>query len=286
MVNNSFITRFAPSPTGYLHLGHAYSALTAFEAARAEDGAFILRIENIDHGRCRDEYEQAIYEDLKWLGLDWEKPVRRQSEHHNSYSDALTKLINLGVVYRCFKTRKEIAAEIMHAPHLTNEGPEGPVFTGEPLCKSEETILIESGAQFAWRFSQQRARDILGSEFHHLTFLEDYEDGIIETTATPGIFGDIIIARKDAGTSYHLASVHDDAVQNISHVIRGEDLRSAAHLHCLLQALLGFATPTYWHHALVTDETGRRLAKRDKDQTLKSLRESGVSANEIRHQFF
>ncbi len=277
----TFVTRFAPSPTGFLHLGHAFAALTAWRAARRAGGAFLLRIEDIDRGRCRPEFEAAILEDLGWLGLAWLEPVRRQSEHFVDYERALSTLIDSGVVYRCFKTRREIIDEIARAPHLAADGPDGPVFTGAPLTLGEEQALLASGAPYAWRLSMAAALDQLGRQAADLSFVEEGEFGARTLKATPEIFGDAIIARKDAGTSYHLASVHDDALQGVTHVIRGEDLRAAAHLHRLLQELLGLPQPVYRHHRLITDDSGRRLAKRDEAATLRALRRDGVAAGEI-----
>jgi glutamyl-Q tRNA(Asp) synthetase len=276
-----FATRFAPSPTGLLHLGHAFSALCAFRAAQTANGRYLLRIEDIDQGRCRPEFETAIREDLAWLGIEWEAPVRRQSEHFADYDAALQTLIARGVVYRCFKTRKEVIDDIARAPHLAADGPEGPAFIGAPLSAPEERSLLAEGAPYAWRLSATRARDALGGKT--LSFVEEdiRGGGAHSITATPEIFGDAIIARKDSGTSYHLASVLDDALAGVTHVIRGEDLRPAAHLHRLLQALLDLPAPVYRHHRLVTDDSGKRLAKRDNAMTLRALRESGVTAAEI-----
>lgn len=282
-----FVTRFAPSPTGHLHLGHAYSALTAHEAAKKAGGRFLLRIENIDRARCRPEFEAEIYEDLEWLGLRWETPVRRQSDHFGDYAAALETLRAKGVVYRCFKTRREIADEIARAPHLSPGGPEGPQYIGEMLAAYEERSLLAEGAPFAWRLSLRAARDCLGGAFDELTFTEEGagpkgEKGAIR--AKPELFGDPVIARKDSATSYHLASVWDDALQGVTHVIRGLDLYHAAHLHRLLQALLGLPAPVYRHHRLILDETGKRFAKRDKAATLKAMREAGVTPTDIRRR--
>ena len=283
----AFRTRFAPSPTGILHLGHAFSALTAFTAARRCSGRFLLRIEDIDRTRCRPEFEAAIYEDLAWLGIEWETPVRRQSAHFSEYDAALARLIDMGVVYRCFKTRKEVLDEIARAPHLSANGPEGPVFIGAPLTKKEEAALIAAGAPFAWRLSISRSRQLLGTRFYSLSFVvEKYAPPHAQTcvAARPDIFGDVVIARKDAGTSYHLASVHDDALQGVTHVIRGEDLAAAAHLHTLLQALFDWPRPIYRHHRLITDEGGRRLAKRDRSATLRSFRDRGERPEDVRRR--
>lgn len=285
---NAFVTRFAPSPTGLLHLGHAFSALAAFDAAKAVGGRFLLRIEDIDQTRCRPEFEEEIFEDLAWLGIRWEEPVRRQSDHFADYDAALERLRAKGVVYRCFKTRKEIADEIARAPHLSPDGPEGPQYVGEMLAAMEERAPLAEGAPFAWRLSMSAAREALGGAFDDLSFMEEGAGPRGETgriKATPEIFGDPVIARKDSGTSYHLASVHDDALQGVTHVIRGEDLFPAVHLHRLLQALLDLPAPVYRHHRLILDEAGKRFAKRDKAATLKSLRESGASAEEIKIKF-
>lgn len=279
-----FVTRFAPSPTGLLHLGHAYSAIMAARAARQASGKFLLRIEDIDQTRCRPEFEAAIYEDLRWLGLDWEERVRRQSEHFAEYGAALDALIAKNLVYRCFKTRKEILDEIARAPHLAREGPEGPQYIGAPLAAYEERSLLAEGAPFAWRLSMSAAREYLGSRFDALAFTEEAlaaPHGARAVKATPEIFGDAIIARKDSGTSYHLASVHDDALAGVTHVIRGEDLYAAAHLHRLLQELLGLPAPAYRHHKLIMDESGKRLAKRDQSVTLRALREGGATREDV-----
>lgn len=269
-----FVTRFAPSPTGYLHLGHAFSALTAFEAARASGGRFLLRIEDIDQGRARPEFEAAILEDLAWLGITWEAPVRRQSEHMEDYAAVLQTLIDRGLVYRCFRTRKEVADAIASAPH----GSTGDVFRGEALGATEERARLDAGETFAWRLSLKRARAELGPRYSALTF-ED-ETGMVR--AEPERLGDVILARRDFAASYHLASVWDDALQGVTHVIRGEDLREAAHLHTLLQALLALPSPVYRHHDLVLGANGKRLAKRDRAATLRALREAGKSPDDVR----
>jgi len=283
---SEFVTRFAPSPTGLLHLGHALSALTAHEAARAAGGRFILRIEDIDRTRCKPEFEAAIYEDLAWLGVDWAEPVRRQSDHFADYDAALRRLIDRNLVYRCFRTRKELLDDIARAPHLGAGGPEGLAYFGAALPQDAEQAMLDAGAPFAWRLSIAAARGALKGAYDALFFTEEDLDGGArrEVKATPEIFGDAVIARKDLGTSYHLAAVHDDALEGVTHVIRGEDLRAAAHLHRLLQALLGYPAPTYRHHRLITDEGGRRLAKRDRAATLRALRESGVSADDVKRR--
>jgi glutamyl-Q tRNA(Asp) synthetase len=232
-----------------------------------------LRIEDIDQGRARPEYEAAIYEDLAWLGVEWEEPVRRQSEHMAAYGEALASLIERKLVYRCFRTRREIAEAIASAPHEAAE-----MFIGEALPPDEEAAKLEAGEPFAWRLSLKKARAALGPAYFALVF-ED-ETGFVR--AEPERHGDVILARKDFGTSYHLASVWDDALQGVTHVIRGEDLRDAAHLHVLLQRLLDLPQPIYRHHRLILGEDGKRLAKRDQAATLRALRESGKTSADVR----
>jgi glutamyl-Q tRNA(Asp) synthetase len=275
----AFVTRFAPSPTGYLHRGHAYAALTAYTAAQNAGGRFLLRIEDIDVTRSRPEYDAAILEDLTWLGLSWEEPVRRQSEHLGDYHAAIEALRARGLVYRCFKTRKEI--DIGRAPHE----PAVP-YVGAPLPPDEEAERLDRGEAFAWRLSLAAAREALGG-FETLTLIEEGagpngETGLIQ--ARPETAGDIVLARKDVGVAYHLAVVHDDALQGVTHVIRGCDLFEAAHIQRLLQALLDLPTPTYRHHGLLVGPDGKRYAKRDKAQTLRELRASGVTATALREE--
>jgi glutamyl-Q tRNA(Asp) synthetase len=276
-----FVTRFAPSPTGYLHRGHAFSALTAYEAARAAGGRFLLRIEDIDRTRCRPEYETAIHEDLAWLGLAWETPVRRQSDHMEDYARALRELAERGLVYRCFKTRREVAEAIEQAPHGAMEA-----YRGGPLPPEEEERRIEAGEPYAWRLSLEHAERLLGG-FEDLAFVEEAEgpngeSGLVR--AQPALGGDVVLARKDVGVAYHLAVVVDDGLQGITHVIRGRDLFQAAHVQRLLQALLGLPAPTYRHHRLLTDAQGRRFAKRDKAETLHELRARGMSPAALRRE--
>jgi glutamyl-Q tRNA(Asp) synthetase len=268
-----FVTRFAPSPTGYLHRGHAFSALTAHEAAKAAGGRFLLRIEDIDATRCRPEFEAAIEEDLAWLGLRWEEPVRRQSEHLADYQQALDRLRERGLLYRCFRTRKELLDEIGHAPH-------GPVeaFRGRPLEAGEEDRRLEAGEPFAWRLSLDAARKALGPAWDALSFIE----GETMVRARPETAGHVVLGRKDTGVAYHLAVVVDDALQGVTHVIRGEDLAEATHIQRLLQALLGLPTPAYRHHRLLVGPDGKRFAKRDKAQTLREIRAAGMTAQALR----
>lgn len=269
----TFVTRFAPSPTGYLHRGHAFSAWIAHDAARAAGGRFLLRIEDIDAGRRRPEYDAAILEDLSWLGLTWDEAPRRQSAHMAAYAALLDALVGRGLAYRCFKTRKELMAGIENAPH----GP-GEAVRSAALPAAEERALLDAGRAFAWRLSLDACRDALGPTWRELSFEADG----VRVRAEPERLGDVVIARKEFPTSYHLASVHDDAQQGVTHVIRGEDLRDAAHLHVLLQALFGWPSPVYRHHALILDDSGRRLAKRDAGETLRALRAAGRSPAEIR----
>lgn len=281
-----FITRFAPSPTGRLHLGHAYSAMLAHDMARANAGDFLLRIEDIDQGRCRPEFEAGIFEDLGWLGLVWPQPVRRQSDHMSDYADALARLRALGVVYRCFLTRREVLEQSMSAPHGAGEGSDGVIYRGpaQPMSLDEEDMRLARGDAFAWRLSIRYSQDLLGEEFARLDFTaRDFGSNAEHAvTARPESLGDVILARKDTPTSYHLSVVHDDALQGVSHVIRGEDLSTSTHIHVLLQRLLGLPTPVYMHHALITGPDGKRYAKRDGSVTLAALRASGLSPADIR----
>ena len=275
------VTRFAPSPTGFLHLGHAYSALVNFEQAWISGGSFLLRIEDIDRTRCRPEYEAAIYEDLTWLGLRWEEPVLRQSERFSLYEATLTRLQERGLIYRCFKTRKDIESALS-APHgVQDDSPTG-VFRGAAVATAEENAFLLEGRPYAWRLSLDAAETVLGPAFAALSFREEIEFGFEDRPARPERFGDVVLGRKDSGTSYHLASVLDDAAQGVTHVIRSEDLREAAGLHALLHALLDLKPPIYRHHRLILNGAGQRLAKRDRAETLRSLREAGVTPAEIR----
>lgn len=238
----------------------------------------LLRIEDIDLGRCRPEYTDAIYEDLAWLGLDWDGPVRVQSQHFPDYEDLVAHLTAIGLTYRCFRTRRQIAEEQARAGL-----PPGTPFTGEPLAPEDEARRLEAGEAFTWRLSLARCRDWLGARYDALSFALLTPEGGMETVkARPELHGDINLTRKDSPTTYHVASTHDDALQSITHVIRGEDLEDAAHIHVLLQALMGWPSPVYTHHPLVLGPDGKRLAKRYKSKSLASLREAGVSPEEVR----
>lgn len=268
-------TRFAPSPTGWLHLGHAFAAL--FAAREADDGRFLIRLEDIDATRARPEYEEAIFEDLAWLGLSWEKPVRKQSDHLDDYQAALDQLEAKGLLYPCFCTRREIQDEIARAGHAP-QGPDGPLYPGtcRRLDTAERHQRVNSGAAYALRLDMKKALKLMEAP---LTFTELSRG---EITADPSIFGDVVLARKDTPASYHLAVVVDDALQGITLVTRGEDLLSATHLHRLLQHLLGLPMPRWHHHRLMTDETGKRLAKRDDARSLLSLRQAGWTPDRVR----
>jgi len=273
------VTRFAPSPTGLLHLGHAYAALVAQDAAKAKGGTFLLRLEDIDVGRCRPEFADAIEEDLHWLGLEWATPVMQQSDRLAAYADAIAELEAKSLLYPCFCTRKDIQQEIKQAssaPHVAPAGPDGPIYPG--ICRdlpvAERDQRVAAGESFALRLKM----DLAIQEAGRLTWTDDTGE---TTSATPEIFGDLVLARKDIPTSYHLAVVVDDAAQGITLVTRGADLRPATHVHRLLQALLNFESPNYHHHRLVTDSNGKKFSKRDEAVTLRHLRESGHSAAQV-----
>ena len=273
------ITRFAPSPTGYLHLGHAYSALLAFEVVWREKGVFVLRIEDIDPVRCKPEFATAIVEDLKWLGLLWPEPVRYQSEHIKDYTAALDILREKGVLYPCFCTRREVAEEAAgagHAPHMAEQGPEGVVYAGtcrnlSPAARAEKLAQHKTAN---WRLDMAKAQAMVGT-----LRWRDRIKGEVE--ARPQDFGDVVLARKDVPTSYHLSATVDDHLQGITLVTRGQDLLRATDIHRVLQALLGYDTPEYFHHPLLLDETGKRFAKRDKAVTLRALQAEGKSALDV-----
>ena len=272
-------TRFAPSPTGPLHLGHAYAALTA--SALADPGQFLLRIEDIDRSRCRPEWEAAISDDLRWLGLDWQQPVMRQSDRLPAYAAALDRLAALGLTYPCRCRRADIAAALS-APQegATVIGPDGPVYPG--TCRGRS--MADAGPDDAIRLDVRRAFDLLGT----------VRVGFFDTAVTPGTehrmnaadfaqgVGDVVLARRGMGTSYHLSVVVDDAAQGITLVTRGEDLFDSTWIHVLLQRLLGLPTPLYHHHRLIRDADGKRLAKRDDARAIRHYRDEGASPDDIR----
>jgi len=268
------VTRFAPSPTGRLHKGHAYSALLAFRRAQDAGGRFLLRIEDIDTVRCRNEFVDGIFEDLQWLGLTWEEPVRRQSEHFSDYQTALDRLKAMGLVYPCFCTRKDIQREI-EASESAPHGPDGPAYPGICRGRADAEALLADGKPHAWRLDLKAALKHIGEP---LVWTDELKG---EIAAVPEELGDVVLARKDTPTSYHLSVVVDAALQGITHIIRGEDLFHATHIHIVLQKLLGYPTPIYHHHGLLLDEHGERFAKRNKSVTLESLREQGTDPAEL-----
>ena len=270
------VTRFAPSPTGWLHLGHAFAALFAQREAEKGRGRFLVRLEDIDVARVRPEYEVALREDLEWLGLRWEEPMRKQSEHFPDYQQALDQLSDLGVLYPCFCTRREIQEEIQRAGNAP-QGPDGPLYPG--TCRSRSKVEREErmaeGAAYALRLDVTEALKRVPNSLAW----EDLSRGV--QTADPARFGDVVLARKETPTSYHLAVVVDDAKQGVNLVTRGEDLFEATHVHRLLQELLGLPVPQWHHHRLITDEQGKRLAKRDDAKSLRALRAEGWKPSDV-----
>jgi glutamyl-Q tRNA(Asp) synthetase len=264
-MNDAVVTRFAPSPTGRLHAGHAFSAIRAHDFARDRGGRFLLRIEDIDRGRSREEFVAGIEEDLRWLGLDWDGVVVRQSARLDAYRGALGALGAAGLLYPCFCTRADIAGAAS-APH----GPEGPIYPGTCRRLDPATRARRMEAEpHAWRIAMDRATAQTGP-------LRWHDAGAGEVAADPARFGDVVLARKDAPASYHLAVTVDDAWQRVTDLVRGTDLFEATHIHRLLQALLGLPTPRYRHHPLLVDGDGARLAKRRGSESLADLRARGV----------
>lgn len=274
------VTRFAPSPTGYLHLGHVRSALQGWRVARQAGGRFLLRIEDIDPTRCRPEYRAAIEEDLRALGLGWDGPVRVQSGHLPEYRRILDILARRGLLYPCFCTRAEIAREIARsgaAPHPGETGPEGPVYPGtcRRLDPAERARRLSAGEPHALRLDMAAALATLDGRLSY------EEQGYGRVRCEPARFGDVVLARKDAPASYHLCVTHDDALQGVTLVTRGEDLRAATDIHRLLQALMGWPEPRYAHHPLLLGPDGKRLAKRDGAKPVRELLRDGLSPGEI-----
>jgi len=279
--------RFAPSPNGYLHLGHALSACLNFDSAQQANGRFLLRIENIDQTRCRPEFEVAIYEDLAWLGLKWEAPVRRQSEQFAAYRAALARLAEMGLVYPSFESRTEIArlvAEQERSGPWPRDPDGAPLYPGRSrhMDAAEQARRIASGAPYALRLDMTAA---IARAPASLTWDEtgcgpNGETGVL--AAEPAVWGDVVLARKDSPTSYHLSVVIDDAAQGATHVVRGQDLFAATRLHRLLQALLGLPAPTYRHHRLILDADGRKLAKSTGATALRALRTQGIGPGAVR----
>jgi glutamyl-Q tRNA(Asp) synthetase len=267
------IFRFAPSPNGYLHLGHAYSALLNAELARAAGGRLLLRIEDIDETRCRPEYETAIYEDLRWLGLTWDEPVRRQSDHYGDYRAALAKLDAL--IYPSFESRAEIART------ATGRDPDGaPLYSGagKSLSAAERQRRIDAGEPYALRLDMNAALARTGP----LQWNEDGKSIDADPAASPQLWGDVVLARKETPTSYHLSVVVDDAAQGVTDIVRGQDLYHSTSVHRLLQALLGLPAPRYRHHRLILDDQGRKLSKSTQATGLRELRAQGKTPVDIR----
>jgi glutamyl-Q tRNA(Asp) synthetase len=280
------VFRFAPSPNGYLHLGHAFSALLNFDLARASGGRLLLRIEDIDPTRCRAEYEEAIYQDLAWLGISWEAPVRRQSEHLGAYRKALDKLAAQGLIYPGFESRADIAKLVRQreAQGPWPRDPDGaPLYPGEAKLLSEDARagLVETGLPYALRLDMSASIARAGE----LSWTECGEGPNGETgrlVAAPQVWGDVVLARKETPTSYHLSVVVDDALQGVTDVVRGADLFHATSVHRLLQQLLGLPEPVYRHHRLICDEAGHKLAKSTRSTALRELRAQGATAADIR----
>lgn len=285
-MNTPPVFRFAPSPNGFLHLGHARSALLNFDLARKSGGRFLLRVEDIDTTRCRPEYEAAIYEDLDWLGITWEQPVRRQSEHLALYGEALSRLAQEGLLYPAFESRAEIAQLVRDREKAGPwpRDPDGaPIYPGEARHRSqaEREAMLQSGAPYALRLDMAAALDRTGV----LTWTElgqgpNGETG--EVAANSEQWGDVILARKETPTSYHLSVVVDDALQGVTQIVRGQDLFWATAVHRLLQQLLGLPEPLYRHHALLMDEAGQKLSKSTRSTALRELRARGVTPPEVR----
>ena len=271
----SYNTRFAPSPTGHMHLGHAFSALFASELAKKLNGKFFIRIEDIDQNRSSKIFEDSIFEDLDWLEIKYEKQIRRQSKHMDDYKAAIEELNRLGVIYPCFCSRSDIKAEIMRAGNAPHE--EDNLFypgTCRRLTEKERIKKLEKDNSFAWRLNIRAAAKKIGN-----LVWEDIRLG--SHTVPVGTIGDVVLARKDILTSYHLSVTLDDHIQRIGLVSRGEDLVSATHIHKMLQMLLGLKTPIYFHHPLILDSNGKRLSKRNRAQTLKSLKAKGYKREDV-----
>jgi glutamyl-Q tRNA(Asp) synthetase len=282
------VFRFAPSPNGFLHLGHALSALVNFEMARAAGGRLILRIEDIDQARCRPDYEQAIYEDLAWLGIEFEQPVRRQSAHFDDYRAALARLEALGLVYPSFESRAEIARLVAEREtHGWPRDPDGaPLYPGSArtLPDAERARRLAAGEPYALRLDMAAAcnKPATGTP---LTWRETGAGPADETgliVANPLVWGDAVLARKETPTSYHLSVVIDDALQGVTHVVRGQDLFWATGVHRLLQVVLGLPEPVYHHHRLILDAGGQKLSKSTRATALRALREDGAAPADIR----
>ena len=282
------VFRFAPSPNGALHLGHAHSALLNHDRARAARGRFLLRIEDIDTARCTPEFEQGIYEDLAWLGIEWEEPVRRQSEHFDEYRAALDRLVKDGLAYPAFLSRGEVRGLIADAEEAGEHWPHDP--DGVPLYPGTDRDLsprvrarrMKAGEPFAWRLDMEKAVAAAGGPLHWEERGMGPEGETGRLRAQPELWGDVVLARKDVPTSYQLSVVVDDALQGVTEVVRGRDLFHATSVQRLLQTLLGLPAPAYYHHELVLGPDGRKLSKSQRDTGLKALREAGVTPAQVR----
>lgn len=281
------VFRFAPSPNGELHLGHALSALLNRQMADAVNGRMLLRIEDIDTTRCTPEFEAGIYRDLEWLGIEWEQPARRQSEHFADYAKLLDRLIADDLVYPAFMSRSEARAWIVEHGESRDwpRDPDGaPLYpdADKRLSKRERRRRIADGTPFAWRLDTEKALAGLAGPLSWNEFSDPQMGSTRKVDAQPELWGDVVLARKDVANSYHLAVVADDALQGVTHVVRGEDLFAATGIHRLLQELLGFPQPAYFHHWLVTDREGRKLSKSEQATGLDALRTAGVTPEEIK----
>ena len=269
-------TRFAPSPTGYLHLGHAFSAMECARLAEEHGGEVLLRFEDIDFTRVRAEYYEAIIEDLNWIGIQYMDVPWRQLDRMGVYQKALEDLVSRGLVYPCFCTRKDLAEHAIDAP----QGDRAPVYSGHcrGLSDAEVDQKMQAGVPYAWRLDSAKAYAETGA----LSFTDAY---LGEVKVDPCLLGDVVIARKDIQTSYHIAVVVDDAEQEVTHIVRGEDLLESTHVHRLLQALWGYPEPQYYHHRLVCDDQGKRLAKRHQSLALRELKDQGMTSAEVLKNF-
>ncbi|HEY1736248.1 MAG TPA: tRNA glutamyl-Q(34) synthetase GluQRS [Methylovirgula sp.] len=283
------VFRFAPSPNGYLHLGHAYSALINDQMAQAVGGTLLIRIEDIDIARCRPEFEQAIYEDLEWLGLEWEAPVRRQSEHFDAYADALANLEQQGLVYPCFCSRSEVASVLTDRPDWPRDPDGSPLYPGtcRTLTLGERAMRLSAGQPAALRLDMKAALAKVRERMGRNIGWREYGAGLQgrEMTADPALWGDAVLSRKDIPASYHIAVVVDDALQGVTDVVRGEDLLMATGLHRLLQILLDLPAPCYHHHELLRDAGGRKLSKSLRAKSLRTLRHEGLTPADVKKQF-
>lgn len=282
------VFRFAPSPNGRLHLGHAYSALLNWDMALACGGRFLLRIEDIDTARCTPQFERDIYDDLEWLGIEWESPVRRQSEHFDDYRAALGELLDAALVYPAFLSRGELRERIASSADGGRSWPRDP--DGAPLYPQSERFLdesearrrIERGEPYAWRLNMDRAVSLVSTrvEWHETGMGPNGESGAV--VMDPAVWGDVVLARKDVPTSYHLSVVVDDALQGVTHIVRGRDMFHATAVHRLLQEFLGLNVPEYHHHALILGDDGRKMSKSVAGTSIASLREAGFTPRDIR----